>query len=160
VSAVFDALPEYQRGSHIVGLSDFAEHAVYQTKWLKYGLRRLGLPDPFEIPRVQDDYSALFWMDYRDQHVPCPPFSQRSSDLYPYLAWAEAHFHGWQPPLHLLAQAYPLTWEADASQADYAGMARIAPAFQRGRLCMPHSWHAAEAFLYLHELRTDGGNVG
>ena len=149
---VLRVLPQYERDQYIVGLSDFAEHAVYQTKWLKYGLRRLELPDPFEIPRVQDEYSALFWMDYRDQHVPAPPFSQRGSDLYPYLAWAEAHFHGWSPPMHLLAERYPLTWEAEASQANYAGMACMNQVCLDMRVCRLHSWHAAEAFLYLHEL--------
>jgi hypothetical protein len=44
---------------------------------------------------------------------------------------------------------YPLTWEAKASQAQYDGMNRIAPMYAKEKICTPHTWHAAEAFLYL-----------
>jgi hypothetical protein len=70
-------------------------------------------------------------------------------ELYPYLTWAEAHFFGQTPPWQLAGPSYPLTWEAQASQADYDGMARISPKFTAAKLCMPHTWHAAEMFLYL-----------
>ena len=42
---------------------------------------------------------------------------------------------------------YPLTWEATASQARYEGMNRLAPVYAEQRICAPHTWHAAEAFL-------------
>jgi hypothetical protein len=172
-----------RRGNHLVGLTDGAEHPVYQTKWLKYGLRALGLADDWEIPQVYDPYSALFWMDYRDQHVPGPPFSQQAADRYPYLTWAEAHFHALAldvcragtcapprlpscragtcappsrcapptcaPPQSLDPHQFPLTWEAHASEADYAGMRLAGPEYEAERLCVPHTWHAAEMWLYL-----------
>ncbi len=40
-------------------------------------------------------------------------------------------------------------WEA--SQADYRGMGIIDQEYLGGRLCTPHTWHAAEVFLYLLE---------
>jgi hypothetical protein len=46
-----------------------------------------------------------------------------------------------------------LTWERHASQARYEGMARIHPEYVRSSLAAPHTWHAAEAFLYLLELK-------
>ncbi len=148
VDTVLDAIPEFRRGNHIADSTDFAEHPVYQTKWLKFGLRALELDDPYEIPRVKDSYSALFWMDYANEHVPMSPFGQAAGDNYPYLVWAEAHFHGWPPPTDLDEHQYPLTWEARASQADYPKMGLLSEEYVQQRLCVPHSWHAAEMFLY------------
>lgn len=132
----------------IRGRSDFAEHPVYQTKWLKYGLRSLHLPDPFTIPRMADGYSALFWMDYRDAHVPGRDADDRAN--YPYLGWACDHFHG-QRRSPMSDRDYPLTWEAEASQARYQGMALVSDEYVTRKLAAPHTWHAAEVFLYLFE---------
>jgi hypothetical protein len=60
-------------------------------------------------------------------HLPGPAFDEAKHDLY------------------------PLSWEAEASQAKYAGMTRIDPKYVERRLCAPHTWHAAEMFLYLLE---------
>ena len=46
-----------------------------------------------------------------------------------------------------------MTWESHASQADYEGMRLVDPSFVDRRLSMPHTWHAAEMFLYLWEDR-------
>jgi hypothetical protein len=141
------------RDRHLVGRTDGGEHPVYQTKWLKFGLRSLGLDDPYAVPEVFDSYSSLFWMDYRDEHVAGPRFSDRAGERFPYLAWAEAHFYGDPPPLHLCGHGYPLSWETNASEADYAGMRPIAEEYVAARTCAPHTWHAAEMFLYLLEAR-------
>jgi hypothetical protein len=148
VETVLKAVPTYQRDRHIVGLTDYAEHPVYQTKWLKYGLRHLGLDDPYEVPSVFDSYDVLFWMDFRDQHVPGPRFETRSAQLYPYLAWAEAHFHSEPPPMPVNESATPLTWEGKGSEADYWRMAIVSREKASERVCLPHTWHAAELFLY------------
>lgn len=124
--------------------SDFAPHPVYQIKWLKFGLRALGLADDWAIPAVPDSYSQLFWMDFRESHLPTESFGLDRD--YPYLSWAEAHFLGAPPPMELLSEGEWLTWEARASQADYSGLPEP--------VCRPHSWHAAEAFLYLTELES------
>jgi hypothetical protein len=39
--------------------------------------------------------------------------------------------------------------EKDASAANYAGMSIIAQEYRKQRLAAPHTWHAAEIFLYL-----------
>lgn len=146
VPVVLEEAQRRRQGDHLTGLTDGAEHPVYQTKWLKYGLRALGLEDRWQVPEVYDAYSALFWMDYRQQHAPGPRFSTRSCELYPYLGWAECHFHG--ETRETPDQAWPLTWEAEASEADYPGMALIGEEYVRARVCVPHTWHAAEMFLY------------
>lgn len=148
VATVLRMIPDFRQGNHITGLTDFAKHPVYQTKWLKYGLRRLGLADPYEIPRVEDTYARIFWLDYRDETLDSPPFGPATRQNYPYLAWAEAHFLDAPPPMEVDESVYPLTWEAHASQADYAKMAPVSERFVRARRCEPHAWHAAEMFLY------------
>jgi hypothetical protein len=148
VEKVLDTIPNFQKGKYIEGSTDFSKHPVYQTKWLKYGLRALGLEDTYEIPKVFDSYSVLFWMDYKAEHVKGRGFSKNSIKNYPYLGWAEAHFHGWPVPTPL-EEEYPMTWEARASQASYPGMKLVSKEYTDREICAPHSWHAAEMFLYL-----------
>lgn len=156
VERVLKASRQYEVGGpkdrHLLGRTDFAERPVYQTKWMKFGLRALGLDDPYEIPAIEDKYSSLFWWDYKDQHIGERCFEGDVGVNYPYLTWAEAHFYGDAPPMHLLGAKTPLTWEAQASQAEYWRMREIASELETERIAAPHTWHAAEAFLYLLEL--------
>ncbi len=138
-------------GLYIKGRSDFAEHPVYQTKWLKYGLAALGLDDPYSIPKLADSYSSLFWMDYRGSHVAGTEAADRV--LYPYLGWATDHFQG-KKLSPISGNDYPLTWEIRASQADYAGMKIIDPVFAEQKTAVPHTWHTAEVFLHLVDSAT------
>jgi hypothetical protein len=119
---------------------------VYQTKWLKYGLRALGLPDPYTIPDMTDSYSALFWMDYKDSYV--AGSDSRSAESYPYLDWGADHYHGTKRS-PISNRDYPLTWELEASQAAYDELERLHPVYVEKQLAAPHTWHAAEVFLYL-----------
>jgi hypothetical protein len=153
IPAILDAAEELREGDHIVGITDGVPHPVYQTKWLKLGLRALGLPDPWAIPPVYDSYSSLFWMDFRERHVRGAPFGSDSAANYPYLAWAEAHFHGWPAPSlncpgTVAGGVSPLTWEAHASEANYERMGIVGEEYVRLRLSTPHTWHAAEVFLF------------
>ena len=116
------------------------------TKWAKLGLSSLGLADPYVVPAVQDSYSALFWMAYKNTYVKGHDANNRGP--YPYLGWASDHFHGTKTS-PIGNRDYPLTWEQHASQARYEGMKIIAEEFVRQRLATPHTWHAAEVFLYL-----------
>ena len=96
-------------------------------------------------------------MDYRKEHVPGERFSERTLSLYPYLNWAEAHFHDESIPESLTELRPPLTREGVGSEAEYW---RRMPLSDNGvipsqqitnRVCTPHTWHAAEMFLYLIE---------
>lgn len=148
VSEILRTARRFTRDRHLMGSTDMGEHPVYQTKWMKYGLRALGLDDPYIVPRVADSYSSLFWMDFTDAHVPCPRFGMRAVENYPYLGWAEAHFYGSEPPMCPEPDTYPLTWEAYASQANYAEMGLISPEYVERKIAAPHTWHAAEMFSY------------
>lgn len=163
IEKVLKAVPSYCRDGYIVGRTDYAEHPVYQTKWLKFGLKALGLDDPYRIPAVVDSYSSLFWMDYRGEHVPAPRFSAKTLALYPYLNWAEAHFYGEPPPEPLDTLHPPLTREGAGSEADYwrlgplVDAGAVLPEQVSSRACTPHTWHAAEMFLYLLEMGQQPG---
>lgn len=143
-------LRRFEKGRHIEGRSDFALHPVYQTKWAKFGLKSLGLDDPYEVPQEADSYATLFWWAYKGDDRPGQGVI--ASDDYPYLTWAGSHYGG--PKKGKLGDRdYPLSWEAKASQADYKGVDLIDPIYAREKLCTPHTWHAAEAFLELLEAR-------
>ena len=152
VAKVLAEIPKFERQrdglKFIQGRSDFSEHPAYQTKWLKLGLRALGLPDDYTVPRVADGYSALFWMDFKDNYVAGKDSNDRGN--YPYLGWACDHFHGAKKS-PIGNRDYPLTWEARASQAHYEGIQRMSNEYARLKLSAPHTWHAAEVFLYLLE---------
>lgn len=147
---ILQVVPEFHKDNYIEGISDYAPRPVYQTKWLKWGLQKLGLDDPYQIPVVFDEYSSLFWMDYKNKHVDGPRFDVESSARYPYLRWAEAHFYGEAPPLELAVQdeTLPLSWEAHASEANYANLNSLLPELETLRCAAPHTWHGAEMFLY------------
>lgn len=138
---------------HLTGLTDYNQHPVYQTLWARFGLRSLGLDDSgLVIPQIEDSYASLFWLDRPPTPPAGPGFDPSLIDLYPYLGWAEAHFYlSEPPPLPEEPDSYPLTWEAQASEADYSKMGAISPKFVARRIAAPHNWHAAEAFLYLLE---------
>ena len=138
-------------GKYIKGRSDFHETPVYQTKWLKFGLKSLDLPDDYVIPDISDDYSALFWWDYTDSYY---KGSKDADDRenYPYLGWACDHFHKTKKS-PVSNRIYPLTWEINASQADYSQMIAIDSSYVTGKNASPHTWHSAELFLYLLELK-------
>lgn len=148
VPKILETLPKFAEGKHLAGRRDFSSHPVYITKWAKFGLKSLNLPDLYEIPEVKDSYSSLFWWDYKDQHVDSGRFGIDDNQNWPYLVWAEDHFYnekkGW-----VSNQDYPLSWESNASQANYLGMKILGQVYVDQKLSVPHTWHAAEMFLYL-----------
>lgn len=148
VGTVQQEFARFEKAEWIEGRSDFSLHPVYQTKWAKFGLRSLGLEDPYSVPQTRDSYAALFWWDYKTDEMPGQPLL--ANDKYPYLTWAASHYANTKRG-KLSDRDYPLTWEAQASQAKYEGMNRIGEEYTKKKLCAPHTWHAAEAFLYLIE---------
>lgn len=132
----------------IEGYSDFSLHPVYQTKWAKFGLTALGLPDNYSVPQNEDSYATLFWWAYKDLDIKNQPTSR--ADDYPYLQWASNHYIRKKQGL-ISNQDYPLTWEAKASAAQYRGIANLNAKYFKSKVAAPHSWHAAEVFLTLLE---------
>ncbi len=138
----------FRNTDFIDGRTDAAEHPVYQTKWLKHGLKCLGLPDPYKIPVAFDPYSSVFWMDFKDVPNNGPGFTEKHKDSNPHLAWAEAHFHDWAPPMPVGAKSYPLSWEVHPERKPPYGMSILSPEFLERRLVTPQARHASEMLLY------------
>lgn len=148
VQTVLDSVQQFSKENYVEGKTDYALHPVFQTKWLKYGLHALGLPDPYRIPAVYDSYSSLFWWDFKQHHVHGNRFDEVSSQHYPYLVWAGDHFFSETKGM-VSSRDYPLSWEAQASEAYYPGIQVLNEILVKEKLGMPHSWHAAEMFLLL-----------
>jgi hypothetical protein len=137
----------------ITGITDGAEHTVYQTLWMKMGLKTMNLRDSYEVPFKLDHYGSLVWWLPQYQ-LPFPfKFDAATAANYPYLSWAEAHYWNSSPPPLPATNMFPQTWEANASEADYGKMEIVGSDWAKARVSGPHSWHAAEAFLYLWEMR-------
>ena len=161
VQMMLDSVKQFQHENYIVGKTDYTEHPVFQTKWLKYGLKSLGLPDPYVIPKQYDSYSSLIWWAYTNEHVDGKRTSDISSSNYPYLSWAEDHFYrrfrndagpGISGKRGILGNIdYPLSWEQLGSEAHYPGLTVLDKDIVKQKLAFPHAWHAAEMFLLLNE---------
>ena len=150
VEKVLREIPRFQHSKYIQGRTDGGFRPVYQTKWLKFGLKSLGLPDPFEIPTQSEDYSALCWWDkFPASNEPFEPTTSRMvSDDYPYLTWASDTFYTERQGF-IGNRDYPLSWESNASQANYDGMSILSSEYVGRRTAVPHTWHAAEMFFRL-----------
>lgn len=134
---------------HLTGLSDYALHPVYQTKWLKYGLSHLGMDHSrWTVPAIDDSYAELFWMDDTVPEPQAEPVSYEE-ERYPYLNVAKAHKR--RAPLENLPDGkhYPVSWEKEASEAEYGRELPYLPHYAREKMGAPHTWHAAELLLYL-----------
>ncbi|GAB2557770.1 hypothetical protein GCM10027085_56220 [Spirosoma aerophilum] len=150
VQMALDSVRKFDREDYIIGQSDEAEHAVYQTKWLKYGLKSLNLPDRYRIPSQYDSYSSLFWWAYTREHVDGKRLSDDLNAHFPYRVWAEDHFYG-EKRGSIGNLDYPLSWEQRASNAHYPGLTVLDKDLVKQKLAFPHAWHAAEMFLRLIE---------
>lgn len=150
VAKIVQSAAMLRKFDYIEGRTEGAEHPVYQTKWLKFGLKRMGLDDPYKFPLAFDSYSSVFWMDFRDIPNNGPPFTEAVKEAAPHLAWAEAHFHAWDPPQPLPAKAYPMSWEVvPPEQPAPQAMSLISREMVDKRIVTPQARHAAEMLLYL-----------
>ncbi|WP_461068670.1 hypothetical protein [Spirosoma horti] len=148
VKMALDSVKRFEKEDYIIGKSDDADHPVYQTKWLKYGLKSLNLPDPYHIPRQYDSYSSLCWWAYTHEHVVGKKFAETSSLNYPYLVWAEDHFYHEKRGM-VGTIDYPLSWEQQARDAHYPGLTVLDKDLIKQKIALPHTGHAAEQFLLL-----------
>jgi hypothetical protein len=159
VEKILEQAKAFRNTDFIDGRTDAAEHPVYQTKWLKYGLKIMGLPDPYKVPVAFDPYSSVFWMDYKDIPNNGPPFPEKVKEAFPHLAWAEAHFHGWDPPMPIASKSYPLSWEVHGERNPPYGMSIISPEFLDRKIAAPQARHAAEMLLFFLDQTSAGARL-
>ena len=150
VRKVREAAARYTVDKHIEGPTDGSPKPVYQTKWMKFGLKSLGMNDTYEIPQVEDPYADLIWWDFMPEGG--AKGQSKPNAKYPYLGWAQAHYYRDTAGALFNKEDTPLSWEVDASKADYDGMALVAPKYKDTKTCVPHAWHAAEMFLYIQDV--------
>ena len=134
------------------GLTDFSNHEIYSTLWLKLGLDALGIQCDFiSIPEEFDSYARMFWMS-RDGIERKTKYENEYNWLYPYLWWAVKHFE--QEPVEnkYLEITYPMSWEKEASQAKYEQIRQLSNKYADNLFSAPHTWHASEMYLYLIEM--------
>ena len=159
VPMVLDSARRFQKNNYIVGRTDNVEHAVYQTKWLKYGLKSLGLPDQYVVPKQYDSYSSVFWMDYKNDYVEATSAGEKQPDdnftNNPFFGWAEDHFYAESsasPKRGMIGNIdYPLSWQQRDIDAHYPGLTVLDRELVKQKIAFPHAWHAAEMFLLLSE---------
>jgi hypothetical protein len=150
IEKILEEADGYKNSNYIEGKTEDAFHPVYQTKWMKYGLKALGISDNYKIPLIYDNYSPVFWLDFKAQNVQGRQFDELTSLNSPYLTWAEDHTFNQKRAIVSLAD-YPLSWESDNKSANYAGINIIDRSYFQSKLCATHGWHAAEMFLLLVE---------
>ena len=137
------------------GLTDFGNHEIYSTLWLKLAFDKLGIVADFiKIPKDFDRYARMFWMDKAEVETDTP-FENEYDELYPYLTWATYHFNGDEIDNSLIEIKYPMSWEIKASQASYDLIAPLSEEYAKNKCSAPHSWHAAEMFMYLEEFKAE-----
>lgn len=137
----------------LTGITDGNDHSVYSTLWLKFGLSKLGADTSFiKIPKKFDSYARMFWMD-RSEVERDTYFANEYDEKYPYLTWAVDHFESNPVNESRIEIKYPMSWEIDASQAKYSEIAPLSEEYAKNKCGAPHSWHAAEMFMYLIEFK-------
>ena len=134
------------------GQTDFGDHRIYSTLWLKFALKELNIEEDFlNVPEKFDNYARMFWMD-RDGIERGTKYENEYNWLYPYLWWAVKHFENEPIVNEYLEIRYPMSWEKEASQAKYEHIRQLSNIYADNKYSAPHTWHASEMFLYLIEM--------
>lgn len=150
IEKILEEIEGYKNSDYIEGKTDDSYHPVYQTKWIKFGLKSLGISDSYKIPLIYDGYSPVFWLDFKNQNAGGKQFDETTSLNSPYLTWAEDHTFNQKRAIVSLSD-YPLSWEAENKSVDYLGMNIVDKTYVQSKLCATHGWHASEMFLMLIE---------
>ena len=136
----------------LTGLTDFSNHQIYSTLWLKFAANQMGIDTDFiSIPEEFDNYARMFWMDRTGIERACE-YSNEYNWLYPYLWWAVKHFENEPVDEEYFKLQYPMSWEKEASQARYEDILQLSKIYAGSKFSAPHTWHASEMFLYLIEM--------
>ncbi|MBQ8546370.1 MAG: hypothetical protein IJ437_05470 [Clostridia bacterium] len=151
IAEIYNEAERIADGGLLRGMTDYGVHEIYSTLWLRLAFDRLGIRADFiKIPHEFDSYARMFWMDKKGVETKTP-FDNEYNEWYPYLSWAVYHFNGDEIPKELLKIQYPMSWEICASEADYNAIAPLSEEYAKNKCSAPHSWHAAEMFMYLIE---------
>ncbi|MBQ8163658.1 MAG: hypothetical protein IJZ93_04765 [Clostridia bacterium] len=153
VNEILKEAKRIMKDGALAGKTDYGDHEVYSTLWLKFGLEKLGVDTDFiKIPKRFDSYAYMFWMD-RSEVDTVTPYDNEYNEWYPYLWWAVKHFKNEPIDEKYFEIKYPMSWEIRASEAKYESIAPLSTEYAKNKCGAPHSWHASEMFMYLIEIR-------
>ena len=138
---------ENKKGNYITGITDNSEKPLYQNLWYKLGAERLNLEFNFDIKNLDDDYFKLcWWSDYESEKK----INNYLSVDFPYLTTAVYHKTK-TGRIILNENIYPLSWERNASCADYGRVIFLDIYYAENRISPTHVWSASELLLLLLE---------
>lgn len=133
----------------LIGIVDGANHPIYATGWLKFGLESLGLNSSnWELPlNVQDDYADVLWFydnaemqQYRSTH------EYHCDTAWQYLDYARAHFYNFPiDQRDTKNNEFPLSYEVGSNTEYYKSFDNN---IYKLKLASPHIWGASEMYLY------------
>ena len=136
---------------YLEGKTDGSKHPVYQTAWLIFGLKNLGLDySEWKIPDVKDTYQSLIWFD----EINKPIKEQKIPDnfyKYQYLEYASYHYYKNKGDF-LQNKKYPISFEFNGSKANFHNIKILGDNFKNNYITTPHLWSASEMFLYYLDL--------
>lgn len=133
-------------GYYIYGKTDFTDQHLYQNLWYKLGIESVGRDFHFDIDSIkEDDYSkGAWWSDYKTSAID----NYNSNYEYPYLSYAIRHNekHG---NIIINRELYPLSWEVNASHANYDLYSGLDFYMRDERISPLHTWSASELLLFI-----------
>ena len=136
---------------YLQGATDGRPEPVYQTKWLIFGLKSLGMDySEYDIPNdLIDEYFSLTWFDKNVEEN--EEYTEGISELsnYPYLDYAVYNYYDIEDVP--VKTEYPISYETNPSKANFSNMAILNKSYKDLKMVVPHSWAAAEMFMYLIE---------
>ena len=133
------------KNNYLIGTTDFKERPLYQNLWYKFGIESVGKKYNFTLPIQIDDYSYTAWWS---KNIKDSSYVIKMSDSYPYLLYANYHTTK-KGNIPFNNYIYPLSWEKDASEANYDNMSILGDYYKDNKISPLHTWSASELLLLL-----------
>lgn len=141
-----------EKGYYLNGKTDFAEMNLYQNLWYKLGIESLGKEFKFDIDEIEEDeYTSMAWWSTKNVSAKT---AMESSKNYPYLSFATRHKLN-NGKIAVNSNLYPLSWEKEASQADYSKFNDLDINLANTKISPLHSWAASEMLLFIMDETND-----
>ena len=139
-------------GYYIYGKTDFTDQHLYQNLWYKFGIESVGRKYHFDIDDIkEDEYSkGAWWSDYQSSNI----FNNNPNFEYPYLSYAIRH-KGKQGNIIVNRELYPLSWEKNASHANYDIYSGLDFYMKDEKISPLHTWSASELLLFIMDETKD-----
>jgi len=133
-------------GYFLYGQTDFKEQYLYQNLWYKLGIESVGRNFNFNLSIIpEDEYSKMAWWS---NYQPKGNNITLVSEDYPYLSYATYHkLKNGKIPIN--KDIYPLSWEKNASQANYNNYNDIDTIMTMESISQIHAWSTSELLLLL-----------